>query len=84
MHECQQGRSNGIRFWHSAICIAQLLMNTPDVTSSCTTAEDARRIGIQQQLARPFIDIMPRNEKHLRTLGIRRSDRRAEISFCLI
>ena len=84
MYECQQGRSNGIRFWHSAICITQLLMNTPDVTSSCTAAEDARRIGVQQQFARPFIDIMPRNEKHLRTLGLRRRDRRAEISFCPI
>ena len=84
MHECQQGRSNGIRFWHSAICITQLFMNTANIVSSCTAAKDARRIGIQQHFARHFVDIMPRNEKHLRTLGIRRRDRRAEISFCLI
>ena len=84
MYECQQGRSNGIRFWHSAICITQLFMNTANIASSCTAAKDARRIGIQQHFARHFVDIMPRNEKHLRTLGIRRSDRRAEISFCLI
>ena len=84
MHECQQGRSNGIRFWHSAIRITQLFMNTANIASSCTAAKDARRIGIQQHFARHFVDIMPRNEKHLRTLGIRRSDRRAEISFCLI
>ena len=84
MHECQQGRSNGIDLWHSAICITQLFMNTANIASSCTAAKDARRIGIQQHFARHFVDIMPRNEKHLRTLGIRRRDRRAEISFCLI
>ena len=84
MYECQQGRSNGIGFGHSAICITQLFMNAPDIASPCTAAKDARRIGVEQQLARPFIDIMPRNEKHLSTLGIRRSDCRAEISFCLI
>ena len=84
MYECQQGRSNGIRFWHSAICITQLFMNAPDIASPCTAVEDARRIGVQQQLARHFVDIMPRDEKHLRTLVIRRRDRRAEISFCPI
>ena len=84
MYECQQGRSNGIDLWHSAICITQLFMNAPDIASPCTAAKDARRIGVEQQLARPFIDIMPRNEKHLSALGIRRSDCRAEISFCLI
>ena len=84
MHECQQVRGNGIGFGHSAICITQLFMNTANVTSSCTAAKDARRIGIQQHFTRHFVDIMPRNEKHLRTLGIRRRDRRAEISFCLI
>ena len=84
MYERQQVRGNGIGFWHRAICITQLFMNTPDIASSCTAAKDARRIGVQQHFARHFVDIMPRNEKHLRALGLRRRDRRAEISFCLI
>ena len=84
MYERQQVRSNGIRFGHSAIRITQLFMNTANIVTSRAASEDPRRIGVQQHFPSHFVDIMPRNEKHLRTLGIRRRDRRAEISFCLI
>ena len=59
-------------------------MNTANIVTSRATAEDARRIGVQQHFPSHFIDIVPRDEKCLRTLGIRRRDRRAEISFCPI
>ena len=84
MYECQQGRGNGIGFGHSAIGITQLFVNTANIALPCTAAKDARRLGVQRHFTRHLVDIMPRDEKHLRALGIRRRDCCAEISFCLI
>ena len=83
MHERQQGRSNGIGFWHSPIGIAQLFMNTANIVTSRAASEDTRRIGVKQHFPGHFIDIVPRDEKDFFPLNIRCFNRPPQMSPCI-
>ena len=71
MHERQQLRRDDARRRHTAVRVAQLLMDTPLIAAPRPPAKDPRRIGVEQRFPRRLVDVMPRHQKDLAALRLR-------------